>query len=112
MSRKMLFAAIAVCFTFAFVSVCMAGGNARKGKYTYRKVYKECHARGEVDSDTPIISPADKTMSQWDSIFKKKKFDVFKCKEEWSKLTEKQLQDIYAYLHKYAADSPQPAKCK
>jgi hypothetical protein len=87
-------------------------GNGRKGKYLYRKIYNECQARGEVESRTPLLSPNKKTMAQWDRMFTKKDFEDFKCKEEWSKLSEKELQDIYAYLHKHAADSPTPAKCK
>ncbi len=112
MLKRTILALIMVCFAVMVASECMADGNIRKGKYTYRKVYKACHARGEVDTDLPPVSPSDKTMSQWDRIFSKKKFDLFKCKEEWSKLTDKQLADVHAYLRKHAADSPAPAKCK
>ena len=35
-------------------------------------------------------------MAQWDRMFTKKDFEDFKCTEEWSKLSEKELQDIYA----------------
>ena len=87
-------------------------GNKRKGKYTYKKVYKACAARGEVESKTPVLSPSDKTMTQWKGVFEEKKFDIFKCSEEWGKLTEEELKNIYSYLYSYAADSPTPATCK
>ena len=54
---------ILILTVFAFV-VTSAGvvfaadkGNKRKGKYTYRMVYKSCHQRGELDSATPSLSP-------------------------------------------------------
>lgn len=90
----------------------LEAGNKRKGKYTYRKVYKACQARGEVESNKPIINPDAKTQAQWTRIFEKKDYSDFKCQEEWSKLSKKDLMDIYAYLHAHAADSPTPAKCK
>ncbi len=101
---------LAVCF----VSVAGAGetGNKRKGKYTYRKVYKACSERGAVESKTPPISPSDKTMDQWTRVFAKKDFAQFGCAEEWAQLSDEDLQDIYAYLHAHGADSPTPAKCK
>ncbi len=89
-----------------------AEGNATKGKYVYRNVYKECFGRGAIPSSTPTVSPDAKTQSQWQRVFEKKKFDDFGCKEEWDKLSEENLADIYAYLHGHAADSPTPAKCK
>jgi hypothetical protein len=50
MIRKALFAATALIFLFSAVGIvwAMEKGNKRKGKYTYRKVYKACMARGEV----------------------------------------------------------------
>ena len=56
---------------FALVSFSMAfategpDGNKRKGKYTYRKVYKACSATGEVESAVPTLSPADKKKAEW-----------------------------------------------
>ncbi len=112
--KKLIITAIAVLFAFSSASVCLASAkaNARKGKYTYRKVYKSCHKRGEVESATPFLSPDTKTMAQWDRVFEEKDFDQFKCKEEWSKLSDKDLENIHAYLRAHAADSPSPAKCK
>ena len=87
-------------------------GNKRKGKYTYRKVYKACMGAGEVDSATPKISSADKKKAEWKDIFENKKFDEFGCLDQWAALSDKDILDIYSYFYSYAADSPTPATCK
>ena len=114
MARKIFLIA-----TVALISLCLAGiglaeptGNDRKGKYTYRKVYKACMERGEVSSEKPSLSPDTKTMDQWTRVFESKDFDQFGCTPEWSKLSDEEVMDIYTYLYKHAADSPSPAKCK
>ncbi len=114
MLKRTIISLTALIFLFASAGTTLAleKGNDRKGKYTYRKVYKACMARGEVDSAKPPISPDTKTQAQWTRAFTKKDFEDFGCKEEWSKLSEEDLMDIYAYLHDHAADSPTPAKCK
>jgi hypothetical protein len=114
MLKRLGLALMAIVFVFATISIGFAGekGNERKGKYTYRKVYKSCNQRGEIDSPRPLLSPDTKTQAQWKRTFEKKDFDQFKCKEEWSKLSDEDLNDIFAYLHGHAADSPSPAKCK
>ncbi len=114
MIKKILFMLTAFVFVFSTVGISLAleKGNKRKGKYTYRKVYKACYGRGEVDSKTPPISPADKTMAQWTTIFESKDLNQFGCQGDWSQLSEVAVTDIYTYLHDHAADSPTPAKCK
>jgi hypothetical protein len=114
MLKKSVLALMVIVFLFTTIGIGLAGekGNARKGKYTYRKVYKSCNKRGEIDSPQPLLSPDSKTQAQWKRTFDKKDFDQFKCSEEWSKLSDKDLNDIYTYLHDHAADSPSPAKCK
>ena len=114
MLKKMFLALMALVFVFTTIGIGFAGekGNARKGKYTYKNVYKSCNKRGEIDSPRPLLSPDAKTQAQWKRIFEKKDFDAFKCNEEWIKLSEEDLTDIYTYLHDHAADSPSPAKCK
>ena len=87
-------------------------GDERKGKFTYQKIYKTCHEKGMMESPKPPISPDTKTQAQWKRVFDKKNFKEFGCEEEWTKLDEKQLTNIYSYLHAHAADSPSPAKCK
>jgi hypothetical protein len=114
MMKKTIIGALSVLLTLSFIGVVMGAGkgNGRKGKYTYRKVYKTCFERGAIDSQKPPLSPDTKTQAQWTRVFEKKDFDQFGCKEEWSTLSEKELNDVYTYLHDHAADSPSPAKCK
>jgi len=114
MFKKIIMAIVAIVFVFGSVGITMAeeGGNNRKGKYTYRKVYKSCNERGEVSSAKPILNPDAKTQAQWKKIFETKDFTEFKCKKEWDALTAKELLDVFTYLHDYAADSPSPAKCQ
>jgi hypothetical protein len=114
MVRKLIIALTTFFFVFSAVGVSLAleKGNKRKGKYTYRKVYKACFERGAVDSKVPPISPADKSQSEWEAIFTKKDYSQFGCEEEWSKLNDTQVTDIYTYLYEHASDSPTPAKCK
>ena len=114
MSKKMLLAVLAIFMTFSFIgeAVAMEQGNKRKGKYTYRKVYKACHERGEVEIAKPKLNPDAKTQAEWETVFESKTFDEFGCQEEWSNLSDTELTDIYAYLHAHASDSPTPAKCK
>ena len=114
MFKKGLFVITALIFLFSTVGVTLAmeKGNKRKGKYTYRKVYKACMERGEVDSPKPPVSPDAKTQAQWTRTFEKKDFEAFGCKQEWDALSNTDQVDIYTYLHDHAADSPTPAKCK
>jgi hypothetical protein len=114
MLKKLAFITFTVLLVLSLNGVAMAieAGNQRKGKYTYRKVYKACHQRGEVDSPKPHLSPDAKTQSQWTAVFEDKDFEQFGCQPEWQQLSEADLADIYAYLHDHAADSPSPAKCK
>lgn len=112
--KKIILMVTVLIFVFTSVGLVFAAGkgNKRKGKYTYRKVYKACMASGEVESPKPIVNPDAKTQAQWTRTFEKKDFAIFKCKTEWDALGEKELLDIYTYLYSFAADSPTPAKCK
>jgi hypothetical protein len=114
MMKRTVIGVLAFMLTVSFMTVSMASekGNDRKGKYTYRKVYKACFERGAVESQKPPLSPDTKTQAQWARVFENKDFDQFGCQQEWSGLSEEDLGDIYAYLHGHAADSPSPAKCK
>ena len=109
-----LFFTLAI-FTLGSLSAVYADegpdGNSRKGKYTYRKVIKACHERGEVDSASPQVSPADKKRAEWKEIFENKNFSAFGCLPEWDALSDDDIMDIYAYFYATAADSPTPATC-
>lgn len=114
MLKKIIFIITTVFFIVGMAGFSLAAekGNERRGKLVYRNVYKSCFKRGEIESKGPIVHPDMKTMAQWERAFEKKKFEDFGCNEEWSKLTEKDLNDIFTYLYNHAADSPSPAKCK
>ena len=114
MIKKVIVTLMTIVFVLGIVGVSFAldKGNKRKGKYTYRKVYKACHQRGEVESKTPPISPADKTQSEWTSVFESQDFKELGCQDDWDQLSDTELTDIYTYTHEHAADSPTPAKCK
>ena len=89
MFRKLVVTAMALFFVFSTIGAGFAldKGNKRKGKYTYRKVYKACFERGDAESKTPVISPADKTQAEWTSIFESKSFNQFGCEDEWQQLS-------------------------
>ncbi len=115
MKRNFILIITALFFLAATAAASLASGpdgNKRKGKYTYRKVYKSCFERGEMAMKKPFINPSDKTMAQWKRFFDKKDYSEFKCSPEWSELSDAEILDIYSYLYNYAADSPTPAKCK
>ena len=59
MSRKSLIGLLSILLAASFLSSALAldMGNDRKGKYTYRKVYKACSERGAVQSARPPLSP-------------------------------------------------------
>ncbi len=114
MFRNLVVTSMAFFFVFSTIGAGFAldKGNKRKGKYTYRKVYKACFERGAVESKTPSISPADKTQDEWEAVFTNKDFAQFGCEEEWNNLDDTAITDIYTYLYEHAFDSPTPAKCK
>lgn len=116
MFKKLIATAVVLMFVIVPFTLALAedgpNGNKRKGKYTYRKVYKACAAAGGIESATPTISPADKNMAEWKDIFENKKFDEFGCLDNWTALSDKDVLDIYTYFYKHAKDSPTPAKCQ
>ena len=113
MKNKIVLIFIAVLLSVCFVSagLAMEKGNKRKGKYLYRKVWKACHERGEIDSPKPRLNPDDHTQAEWEAIFNQKNFSEFGCKEEWSAASEQDLADIFTHMYEHASDSPTPAKC-
>lgn len=114
MGKRIMTTGLALVLAFCFVGAAFAmeQGNKRKGKYTYRKVYKACHQRGEVDVAKPPVNPDLKTQDEWEAVFDDRQFEDFGCKEEWANLSDKDVVDIFTYLHAHASDSPTPAKCK
>ncbi|BDQ34551.1 c-type cytochrome [Pseudodesulfovibrio portus] len=106
MNRKLTVAVATALITIFAVSMAfaMGGGNARKGKFLYRKNCRSCHN----GTDAPDLSPADRTQAQWTATFADT--GKIKCSGDWT-VNEKDLNDIFTYLHDFAKDSPSPAKC-
>ncbi|MDY6823431.1 MAG: cytochrome c [Thermodesulfobacteriota bacterium] len=84
-----------------------ADGNDRKGKYLYRKSCRTCHDGGAA---AQALSPNSKTQAQWQRAFER--YERVECVDEWKKLSQNDLNDIYTYLYNHAYDSPQPATCE
>lgn len=114
MKNKIVLILMTVLLSVSFVGMswAMEQGNKRKGKYTYRKIYKACMDRGEVASPKPTVNPDAHTQAEWETIFNNRQFDEFGCKPEWSAVSDEDLVDIFTYLYQHASDSPTPAKCK
>ena len=112
--RKLIMLVVAAIFLVTSVgpALAMEQGNKRKGKYTYRKVYKSCSQRGEVDNTKPPLNPSDKTQAEWEALFDSRDFTAFGCLEEWGNLSDAEITDIFTYLYAHASDSPTPLKCK
>lgn len=111
MLKRTLTILLTAAMLAATVSVVMAygDGNYRKGKYLFRKNCRVCHTEGAKAKE---LSPVSKTMDEWVQAFKAEKVATYPCKDEWGKLADQDLNDIYTYLHKHAKDSPTPLKCK
>ena len=105
MHRKLMLLVATALVVVLSVSMAfaMGGGNARKGKFLYRKNCRSCHGTSASD-----LSPASKTQAEWKATFADTA--KIKCSPEWT-ISEQDLNDIFSYLHDYAKDSPSPAKC-
>ena len=108
MKNRSLTATLLIIFTVVSVGPVLAKGkgNARKGKYLFRKHCRTCHVQGGQANE---MSPIDRKQAEWEALFAKAGFP---CQADWPELSEKDLKDIYSYLHGHASDSPSPAKCK
>jgi len=100
---------LAAVFLFVSIGLVIAAdkGNARKGKYLYRKNCRACHVGG---GSAVELSPVSKDQAAWQKVFEN--IDQLQCKDEWAKLSDRDRTDIYAHLWGHASDSPTPAKCK
>ncbi|MDF1591972.1 MAG: cytochrome c [Desulfobacterales bacterium] len=109
MIRRLGSALILLVFLIGAVGLALAAGdgNARKGKYLFRKNCRTCHIDG---GSAKPLSPIDKTQAKWDEVFKN--IEKLPCKDKWSALSEKDIQDMYAQLWGHAFDSPSPEKCE
>ena len=107
--QRIGFILIILFFLIASAGLTLADGkgNARKGKYLFRKNCRTCHVDG---GSAKALSPIDKTQAKWEEVFSS--VDKLPCLKEWANLSEKDRSDMYAYLWGHAFDSPSPAKCK
>ncbi|NNG07068.1 MAG: cytochrome c [Desulfobacteraceae bacterium] len=113
MGKKVFLTILTVIFVLIFAGMIMAAskGNSRKGKYLYRKTCRACHSEGaKRDKAGQPLSPIDKSQAEWTKVFDEN--DKLTCKKDWGKLSDRDLKDIFTYLHGHASDSPNPAKCK
>ena len=110
MNRKSIFILFTILFSLCFIGLSIAGekGNARKGKFLFRKSCRACHREG---GKAQAMGPYDKKVKEWECLFAKDKYKEYKCKAEWEKLSEQDLCDILQYLHDGAVDSPVPRGC-
>lgn len=108
MQRTVLAVLAAVFLSAAILGTALAEekGNARKGKYLFRKSCRSCHSPEGGKSD---LSPNSMTQAQWTKAFANWK--SLPCQGEWGGLSDEDRKDIFSYMHDYAKDSPTPAKC-
>ncbi len=113
---KKLFTLILAATTILGVvgaATALGDGNYRKGKYLFRKNCRACHMEGATGGQQgKELEPATLTMADWAAAFAAEKAATYACKDEWGKLGQEDINDIYTYLYKFAKDSPTPAKCK
>ena len=110
MFKRTVIIALAALYILGLTGTVLAepDGNHRKGKYLFRKSCRSCHIEG---GKAKVLEPLTFTMAEWDKVFKPETAAKYPCKPEWDKIGQKDVQDIFTYLYKFAKDSPTPAKC-
>ena len=83
--------------SFFGLAIAAGKGNARKGKYLYRKNCRTCHVEGGSAKE---LSPISKTQAEWQKVFDD--INSLNCKDKWEKLSEKDRIDMFSYLHGHA----------
>ena len=111
MKRRIGVILVLALFILMQSGAALGAGNARKGKYLFRKHCRACHnEKSTGDAVGKPLSPISKTQAQWAKVFKN--YSDLSCAENWEKLKEKGRGDVYAHLWGHAYDSPSPAKCQ
>lgn len=111
--KRTIGAILTATIILGFTVAAMAEGNYRKGKYLFRKECRTCHMENATGGQQAVVlEPSSYTMNEWTEAFKPEKIAEYPCKDTWGQLSQEDLNDIHAYLYKYAKDSPTPAKCK
>ena len=107
--KRLCSVVLIVTFFIGAIGIAVASekGNARKGKYLFRKNCRTCHMN---EGTAQELSPNSKTQAEWNKVFES--YDQLECKAAWENLSEKDRYDMYTQLWGHAFDSPTPAKCK
>jgi len=103
-------AAALILVSYVGISVASEIGNARKGRFLFRQNCRPCHMENPIGAiPAHYLGPDAKTQAEWKAVFDT--YSTLPCKDEWSKISDEDRQDIFRYLHDGAKDSPTPAKC-
>ena len=112
--KKTVRTAIAITLIGLFASTAQAfdpeGGDAAKGKTIFANQCRKCHNGAKAVN----LSPAQKTIKQWDRLFDK---DFKKLKKKMADfdsfgVAEADMEHILAYLKGGALDSAKPQTCE
>ena len=71
--KKMILMATVFAMLLSTMVFAAEGGDERKGKFIYKKIYKTCFEKGTVTSEKPPVSPDAKTQAQWDAEDQKRR---------------------------------------
>jgi len=104
--KKKLFTALVLATVAIFaVTSAYAAGNARKGKRVWKKSCRlACHDGSKAG--VAALSPVSKTQAQWKAVLPK----IKECSAK-AGLSDKDVEDMFEYLHSHALDSDQPETC-
>ena len=111
MGKKTIISVSVIVLSIIVIGLSFAAekGNNRKGKYLFRKNCRSCHVE---NGSAKELSPINKTQAVWEAAFANDAYTKLACAVEWEKRSEKDLLDIFTYMHDHAFDSPSPLKCK
>ena len=99
-----IIAILSITALCASAALATEGGNAKKGKYLFKKNCKSCHVEG---AEGGVVTPMKKTQAQWDRFFTDK---GSACGTK-AGISEQDMKDVHQYLFDHGADSDQPETC-
>lgn len=105
--------AVAACVVIGLAdgAAALEKGSVHKGKPLFRSDCRPCHMEGQGMAKLGgQLHPDRLTQEQWARFFEEKRH--VRYDELWGGLSERDLGDVFAYVHAHAYDSPSPAKCK
>ena len=104
MRRFALLMVLALMVVFTAGAAEAVEGNARKGKFLFRKNCRTCH--GVTASN---LSPNSLTQAEWKKFYENQA--SIPCAKDWPAISDEEKKDIFSYAYGFAKDSPTPAKC-